>query len=67
MTQKYRPRDIDERLIREIVSRILRIAKPKQIILFGSAAMSPMTADSDLDLLVIDQGFTDQRDEAIRL
>jgi predicted nucleotidyltransferase len=67
MTPKYRPRDVDERLINEIIRRILTIANPRQIILFGSAATGTMTADSDLDLLVIDQGFNNQRDEHLRL
>ena len=42
----------DEQLKQEIVSRILNIANPRRIILFGSAATETMSSDSDLDLLV---------------
>jgi predicted nucleotidyltransferase len=44
---------IDEGLVHEIVRRILGVAKPDRIILFGSAATGPMTRDSDIDLLVV--------------
>ena len=56
-----------EDLIRNVVNRILSIAKPERIILFGSAATGSMTSDSDLDLLVIESGFKSQREENIRL
>jgi predicted nucleotidyltransferase len=39
----------------------------KDDILFGSALTGTMTPDSDLDLLVIADDFTDQRKESIRL
>lgn len=57
----------DEQLMNEIVSRILNIANPKRIILFGSAATETMSSDSDLDLLVIEDDFTNERKESIRL
>lgn len=37
----------------EIVGRIVRVASPDRIILFGSAACGDARPDSDLDLLVI--------------
>jgi predicted nucleotidyltransferase len=40
----------------EIVRRVVQIAQPEQIILFGSAARGGMTADSDIDLLIIKRG-----------
>jgi len=58
---------VGEDLIRNVVNRILSIAKPERIILFGSAAAGSMTPDSDLDLLVIESGFKNQREENIRL
>ncbi len=67
MNQKDEPRNIDERLISEIVNRILSAANPRRIILFGSAATGTMTFDSDLDLLVIEDDFTNQREENMRL
>ena len=45
---------IDQPLIQEIVQRILSVARPERIILFGSAATGEMTRDSDIDLLVVE-------------
>jgi predicted nucleotidyltransferase len=47
------PRSIDERLIAEIVRRVLGVASPTRLILFGSAAAGAMTRDSDIDLLLV--------------
>ena len=46
---------IDQSLIDEIVRRVLMVAKPEKIILFGSAAAGNMTAGSDIDLLVVER------------
>ncbi len=43
-------------LLAEVVRRIVEIARPDQIILFGSAARGEMGPDSDLDLLVVKSG-----------
>lgn len=40
----------------EVVRRIVEIAQPDRIILFGSAARGEMGPDSDLDLLVVKSG-----------
>jgi predicted nucleotidyltransferase len=40
----------------EIIRRVVQIAQPEKIILFGSAARAEMTPDSDIDLLVIKSG-----------
>ena len=50
---------IDAALIDEIVSRIVTNFDPEEIILFGSHARGDASSDSDLDLLVITDGFTD--------
>jgi predicted nucleotidyltransferase len=39
-----------------VVRRIVEVAQPEKVILFGSAAREEMNADSDLDLLVIKEG-----------
>lgn len=39
-----------------IIRRIVEVAKPEQIILFGSAARGAMGPNSDVDLLVIESG-----------
>jgi uncharacterized protein len=54
-------------LVKKVIDRILTVAKPERIILFGSAAAGSMTRDSDLDLLVIEHGFASQREESVRL
>ena len=58
---------IDEALAREIVQRILAVATPDKIILFGSAATGRMTRDSDIDLLVVEPEPGDQRKESVRI
>ncbi len=54
-------------LLKKVVDRILAVAKPERIILFGSSATGLMTRDSDLDLLVIEPGFESRRKESTRL
>lgn len=58
---------IDETMIKKAVDGILRVVRPEKVILFGSAATGSMTADSDLDLLVIEDGFSNEREESLRL
>ncbi len=48
-------------LIEEVVQRIVAVAHPQRIILFGSAARDQMEPDSDIDLLVIVQGPVHRR------
>lgn len=43
-------------LLDEIVKRIVMVAKPDRIILFGSGARGDIHAQSDLDLLVVKSG-----------
>jgi len=57
----------DGDLLKKVVDRILTVAKPERIILFGSDATGLMTRDSDLDLLIIERDFRSQRDESARL
>jgi len=67
MAIREEPMEIGETLIQEIVQRILSVAKPDKIILFGSAAMGRMTYDSDIDLLVIERNPENRREEYIRI
>ena len=50
----------------EIVERIVALASPVKIILFGSNARDEAKPDSDLDLLVVEKEVTEQYDEALR-
>jgi len=58
---------LDEQTLQEIVQRILSVAKPDKIVLFGSAATGQMTRDSDVDLLIVEPDTSDQRDEYVRI
>ena len=58
---------LDDKLASQVVERILKVAEPERIILFGSATTSTMTPDSDIDLLVIERGLGSEREESIRL
>lgn len=58
---------IDDSLVREIVRRLLAVARPDRIILFGSAATGPMTRDSDIDLLVVAPASSNTLEERVRL
>ena len=49
-------RTVDQQILNEIIRRIVEVAHPDQIILFGSAARGQMGANSDVDLLVIKSG-----------
>jgi predicted nucleotidyltransferase len=51
------PGDRDGAVLAEIVRRIVRVAAPQRIILFGSAARGEALPGSDLDLLVIKPGL----------
>jgi predicted nucleotidyltransferase len=54
--RKKRYRKLDPAILADIVARIVRLAKPETIILFGSAARGQMGPNSDVDLLVIKSG-----------
>ncbi len=58
---------VAEEILEHIVDRLVELAHPDCVILFGSAATGNMTADSDLDLLVIERQVADTRRESIRL
>ncbi len=44
---------VNQKVLDEIVRRIVKAAKPESIIIFGSAARGEMGPDSDLDILVV--------------
>ena len=39
--------------VQAVVQRLIQVAKPKKIILFGSYVRGEATRDSDLDILVV--------------
>ena len=46
--------------LQEIIRRVMEVAKPEKIILFGSAARGEMGPNSDVDLLVVKKGNFDR-------
>jgi predicted nucleotidyltransferase len=48
--------EIDQSTLDEIIRRIVDVARPEKIILFGSAARGEMNRHSDVDLLIIKDG-----------
>ena len=58
---------IDEELLVQIVERVLSVARPDKIILFGSAATGQMTKDSDIDLLVLESAPGDTRKRSVSI
>ena len=46
--------------LQEIIRRIVHVAKPVQVILFGSAARGEMGPNSDADFLVVLKGPADR-------
>jgi len=47
---------IPQAALDDIIQRIVEVAHPERIILFGSASRGTMTANSDIDLLVVTRG-----------
>jgi predicted nucleotidyltransferase len=47
---------VAQETLHEIIQRIVEVAQPEKIILFGSAAREEMGPNSDIDLLVIKSG-----------
>jgi predicted nucleotidyltransferase len=58
---------IDDALTSEIVRRILAVANPDRIILFGSAATGQMTRDSDIDLLIVEPKTANRHEESVKI
>jgi predicted nucleotidyltransferase len=63
--------EVTEEVIQEIVRRFVSVSDPRQIVLFGSWARGDADADSDVDLLVVEDGpfsaENSRRDAAVRL
>jgi len=58
---------VPEDILQRIVGQIVQMAQPDRVILFGSAATGNLTADSDLDLLVVESQVSNARQESIRI
>ncbi len=47
---------LDQTTLDDVIGRIVEVAEPEKIILFGSAARGDMGRDCDADLLIIKDG-----------
>ena len=47
---------LDPSILDDIIRRVVEVAQPEKIILFGSAARGDMNRHSDVDLLIIKEG-----------
>ena len=47
---------LEAAILNEIVRRIVEVARPERIILYGSAARGEMDPHSDVDLMVVKEG-----------
>jgi predicted nucleotidyltransferase len=52
---------MNQAILDEIIRRVVEVAAPDRIILFGSAARGEMGPDSDVDLLVVKSGVAHRR------
>ena len=44
---------LDQTVLDDVIQRVVEVAQPDRIILFGSAAQGRMSRNSDVDLLII--------------
>jgi uncharacterized protein len=58
---------VDDTLLSEIVRRVLSVARPDAIILFGSAAAGQMTKDSDIDLLIVEPAPSNTHERSVQI
>ncbi|NOH04638.1 MAG: nucleotidyltransferase domain-containing protein [Chloroflexi bacterium] len=56
-----------EKTLREMTERIVHVANPARVLLFGSAATGKMTRNSDLDVLVVVRGTIHRRQMAQKI
>ena len=64
----YKVKRVDDKLLAEVVKRILSVVNPVKIVLFGSHAYGTPTRSSDLDLLVVvDDNIKSRREIASQI
>jgi predicted nucleotidyltransferase len=58
---------VTDKLLEEIVDRVVQALAPEQVILFGSYAEGRATAESDLDLLVVTERPMNRKERLTRM
>ena len=61
-----RSQALDRETLDDIIRRVVEVAQPEQVILFGSAARGDMGPNSDVDILVVKDGIN-RRDLSARI
>ena len=56
LKRAVRRRVLDQRTFDDVIARIVEVADPERIVLFGSSVHGNASANSDLDLLIIKDG-----------
>ena len=59
--------NVHKKILHDIIQRIVEVAHPQQIIMFGSAARGEMGPHSDIDHLVIKKGVRNPRGVAAKI
>ena len=57
----------DNATIKRLTELLIAAAKPSRIIMFGSQARGEAGDDSDLDVMVVEEGVSDRVGEMVRL
>jgi predicted nucleotidyltransferase len=60
-------KNVPKKILHDIIQRIVEVAHPDRIIMFGSAARGEMGPHSDIDLLVIKKSVRNPRDVAAKI
>lgn len=58
---------VDEQTLQQVVARIVALAKPTRVILFGSYGRGEAAEGSDLDLMVIKPSVDNRGEEMLQL
>ena len=58
---------ISEEIVKQAITRLIEVAKPQKIFLFGSYARGDAREQSDLDFLVVEREVKNRRKEMVRL
>lgn len=58
---------LSDKILQQITLRVLKVSDPKKIVMFGSYAREEADENSDLDLLIIEQGTVDRGKEMIKI
>ncbi len=54
-------------MLDEVIRRVLSVASPEKIILFGSSVTGEIGKESDIDLLVVERDPGDRRRECVKI